>query len=56
MWIFKGHSAQHFLPAKLEKWKRPSENKKIFGAPLTDLSKAFDCLPTPVLMNLTFLS
>ena len=29
----------------LEKWKWVDDNKRNFGALLTDLSKAFDCLP-----------
>ena len=29
----------------LEKWKKAVDTKKVFGAFLTDLSKAFDCLP-----------
>ena len=28
----------------LEKWKKAADTKKVFGALLTDLSKAFDCL------------
>ena len=28
----------------MEKWKSAVDNKKTFGALLTDLSKAFDCL------------
>ena len=28
----------------LEKWKRAVDNNKVFGALLTDLSKAFDCI------------
>ena len=28
----------------LEKWKRSIDRSKVFGAVLTDLSKAFDCL------------
>ena len=28
----------------LEKWKKALDNKEAFGAFLTDLSKAFDCL------------
>ena len=28
----------------LETWKRPVDKGKVFGALLTDLSKAFDCL------------
>ena len=40
----KGSSAQPCLLATLEKWKSAVDNKKTFGALLTDLSKAFDCL------------
>ena len=40
----KGFSAQHSLLSILEKWKSAVDNKKVFGALLTDLSKAFDCL------------
>ena len=29
----------------LEKWKNAADKEKVFGALLTDLSKAFDCLP-----------
>ena len=41
----KGFSAQHCPLSMLEKWKTAIDNKKTFGALLTDLSKAFDCLP-----------
>ena len=41
----KGFNAQHYLLAMLEKWKKTVDTKKVFGALLTDLSKAFDCLP-----------
>ena len=41
----KGFHAQHCLIAMLEKWKKAVDSKKVFGALLTDLSKAFDCLP-----------
>ena len=41
----KGFSAQHCLMALLEKWKTCVNQKQICGALLTDLSKAFDCLP-----------
>ena len=40
----KGFSTQQCLLALLEKWKRSIERGKKFGALLTDLSKAFDCL------------
>ena len=41
----KGYNAQHCLLAMIEKWKKAVDNGKVFGALLTDLSKAFDCLP-----------
>ena len=41
----KGFSAQHCLLAMFEKWKNSIDKGKVFGALLTDLSKAFDCLP-----------
>ena len=41
----KGFSAQHCLMALLEKWKTCVDQKQICGALLTDLSKAFYCLP-----------
>ena len=41
----KGFSSQYCLAAMLEKWKSAIENKKSFGALLTDLSKAFDWVP-----------
>ena len=28
----------------IEKWKKAADSNKIFGASLTDLSKAFDCI------------
>ena len=40
----KGFSTQHCLLLMLEKWKRAVDNNKVFGALLTDLSKAFDCI------------
>ena len=41
----KGYSAQHCLLAMIEKWKTAVENGDAFAALLTDLSKAFDCIP-----------
>ena len=35
----------------LEKWKRSVDNSKMFGALLTDLSKAFDCLDHKLLIS-----
>ena len=46
----KGFSTQHWLLAMLEKWKRSVDNGKAFGALLTDLSKAFDCLDHELLI------
>ena len=40
----KSFSSQHCLFLMLEKWKHAADNKKVFGALLTDLSKAFDCI------------
>ena len=40
----KGFSTQQCLLALLEKWKRSIDRGKVFGALVTDLSKAFDCL------------
>ena len=40
----KGYSTQCFLLAMLEKWRSSVDNRRTFGALLTDLSKAFDCL------------
>ena len=39
----KGFSVQYSLVAMLERWKGAANNKKVFGALLTDLSKEFDC-------------
>ena len=40
----KGVSAQHCLLLMIDKWKTAVDNNKVFGAILTDLSKAFDCI------------
>ena len=40
----KGFSIQQSLLALLVKWKRSIDRGKMFGALLTDLSTAFDCL------------
>ena len=41
----KDYSAQHCLLVMIEKWKKVVDNGGAFGALLTDLSKAFDCIP-----------
>ena len=41
----KGYSAQHSLLIMIEKWKKVVDYGGVFGALLTDLSKAFDCIP-----------
>ena len=48
--FWKGFSTQQCLLAMLEKWKICVDNSKMFGALLTDLSKAFDCLDHELLM------
>ena len=40
----KEYSTQYCLIIMLERWKKALDNRKIAGALLTDLSKAFDCL------------
>ena len=40
----KGCNAQHCLLMMLETWKESTDNNKAFGALLSNLSKAFDCL------------
>ena len=41
----KGHGAQHYLLALLEKWRESIDRVLEFGIFQTDLSKALDCLP-----------
>ena len=40
----KGYIAQHCILAMIEKWKTAADNGGV-AALLTDLSKAFDCIP-----------
>jgi len=46
----KGYSAQHCLISMIEKLKRHLDKKDMFGMILTDLSKAFDCIPHDLLL------
>ena len=46
----KGHSTQQCLLVMIEMWKKALDNKKVAGAILTDLSKAFDCLSHDLLI------
>ena len=45
----KGYGAQYCLLMMLEIWKEATDNKA-FGALLTDLSKAFNCLSHDLLI------
>ena len=42
--LWKGYSAQQCFLTLLGKWKRGVDSSQMFGALLTDLSKAFNCL------------
>ena len=46
----RGYNAQDGLISLIEKWKKSVYNGGAFGALLTDLSKAFDCLPHELLI------
>ena len=45
----KGHTKQHALISLLEKWHYNADQERMFGTLLTDLSKAFDCLPHDII-------
>ena len=46
----KRYNAQHYLLAKIEKWKKAVHNENVFGALLTDFSRSFDCLPCDLII------
>ena len=46
----KGFNAQHCLVSMIEKWKESVDNGGVFGALMTDLSKAFNCLHYELLL------
>ena len=46
----QGFSTQQCLLAMIEKWKNCLDKGGVTGALLTDLSKAFDCLPHDLLI------
>ena len=46
----RGYNTQHCLISLIEKWMKSVDNGGAFGAILTDLSKAFDCLPLELLI------
>ena len=45
MWLPKGIQCSTLPSAMLEKWKKAVDTKNVLGALLTNLSKAFHCLP-----------
>ena len=42
--FFQKYFTHHCLLLMIQKWKKAVDNKKAFGALLTGLSKAFDCI------------
>ena len=50
----KAYNAQHSLITLIEKWKKSVDNGGTFGELLTNLSKAFDCLPVELKQSENF--
>ena len=46
----KTYSSVHVLIGLTENWKKHLDNKKVIGAVLMDLSKAFVCVPHDLLI------
>ena len=46
----KSFSTEHVLIRLLEDWRNKLDNNNVVGAVLTDLSKAFDCIPHDLLV------
>ena len=46
----QGFSSQHYLLIMVEKMKKNRDNKGVFDAVLTDLFKAFGCIPHGLLI------
>ena len=47
----KSFSTEHVLNRHLEDWRNKLYNNNVVGAVLTDLSKAFDCIPHDLLVT-----
>ena len=46
MWVSKRSQLTLFLVGKAKRWEKAVDKGKYFGALLTELSRALDCLPT----------
>ena len=47
----KGFSVVNCLLPMIEKWRESLDHRSAYGALLTDLSKAFDCLPHELIIT-----
>ena len=46
----KNYSSQNILISLIEDWRKNLDNNFVVGTVLTDLSKAFDCIPHDLLI------
>ena len=46
----KGYNSQHVLIHLIEEWREYIDKDFVVGTVLTDLSKAFDCIPHDLLI------